>query len=222
MNKNDINTKILTLLGWILIPCLYSCSDELSVYDYDGDTIDGVEITIPLSLSVAPMQAIDPVTRATSEVSFEEATDDEKKITDFWIIEYNEHGVRVGLPRYFEIKDGAYTSYSLDDVNIIVPREEGQKYTCVLIANTRDSIMFNEQNRSKFSTLDALRSFDKDVTNQEDLFKPEENRYLLMSGWENITKDTRKLSFNLVRNVSKVRVRDTGRYRLGRRHDSQG
>lgn len=194
------------LLSLIPLTCLYSCSDELPVHDYDGDTTDGVEISVPISLSVAPMRSGDPGSRATEYL---EATDDEKKITDFWLIEYNERGTRVGLPRYFEVEGEAHTSYTLDNINIIVPREEGQNYTCVLIANTRDSSMFGEHNRAKFSTLDALRNFDKDVTNQEDLFKPEEGRYLLMSGWIHITKDTRKLEFDLIRNVSKVKVKLT-------------
>ncbi|MDE5856875.1 MAG: hypothetical protein K2H32_00725, partial [Muribaculaceae bacterium] len=152
------------------------------------------------------MSSDDPQSRATG---YEAATDDEKKITDFWLIEYNEKGVRVGLPRYFEVEGDALTSYSLDEINIIVPREDDQKYTCVIIANTRDNTFFSEQNRAKFSTLNALRNVDKDVTNQEDLFKPAEGRYLLMSGWKHITKDTRDLNFDLVRNVSKVRVRLT-------------
>ncbi|MDE6538128.1 MAG: hypothetical protein K2M13_08875 [Muribaculaceae bacterium] len=193
------------LLSLIPLTCLYSCSDELPVHDSDGDTTDGVEISVPISLSVAPMRSGDPGSRAT----YIEATDDEKKITDFWLIEYNENGVRVGLPRYFEVEGEAHTSYTLDNINIIVPREEGQNYTCVLMANTRDASMFGEHNRAKFSTLDALRNFDKDVTNQEDLFKPAENRYLLMSGWIHITKDTRKLEFDLIRNVSKVKVKLT-------------
>ncbi|MDE6270947.1 MAG: hypothetical protein K2M12_08875, partial [Muribaculaceae bacterium] len=204
MTTKDIHATIIILLGLILLPCLYSCADQQPLYDYGDDQVDGVEISVPLSLSVEPIRSGDPQSRA---VEYVEASDDEKKITDFWIIEYNELGVRVGKPRYFEVEGEALTSYSLDEVNIIVPREEGQKYTCVLIANARDSTMFSESNRAKFSTLDALRNFDKDVTNQEDLYKPEENRFLLMSGWIHITKDTRKLDFDLVRNVSKVRVR---------------
>ncbi|MDE6460927.1 MAG: hypothetical protein K2K52_08900, partial [Paramuribaculum sp.] len=204
MTTKNIRTIIQILLSVIMLPCLYSCSDDIPVSDYGGDAAEGMEISLPLSLSVLPMSSDDPQSRA---VDYEVATDDEKKITDFWLIEYNEKGVRVGLPRYFELEGDALTSYSLDKINIIVPREEGQKYTCVIIANTRDSTFFSEQNRAKFSTLDALRNVDKDVTNQEDLFKPAEGRYLLMSGWIHITKDTRKLDFDLVRNVSKVKVK---------------
>ncbi len=186
---------------------LYSCTDELPYNKYEDNSDEGVEVSIPLSFSAAPMQAVDPETRA--DVGYVEATDDEKKITDFWFIEYNEKGVRVGLPRYFEVDGDAKTSYTLNDFNVIVPREKGQEYTCVIIANTRDKDMFNEHNRSKFSTLDSLRIQDKDVVNQEDLFDPDKGRYLLMSGWKHISKDTRNLEIDLVRNVSKVRVKLT-------------
>ena len=206
MIAKDIPTIIIILLSSILLQCLYSCSDDTTLNNSGDTTNDGVEISLPLSLSVLPMSSDDPQSRATG---YEVATDDEKKITDFWLIEYNEKGVRVGLPRYFEVEGDALTSYSLDEINIIVPREDDQKYTCVIIANTRDNTFFSEQNRAKFSTLNALRNVDKDVTNQEDLFKPAEGRYLLMSGWKHITKDTRDLNFDLVRNVSKVRVRLT-------------
>lgn len=190
------------LTGAVVISCLSSCIDEL-LYD-NGGAFDGEEVSVPLSLTVKPMESRNPATRA---IEYIEATDDEKKIHDFWLIEYHENGTRIGLPRYFSEESGNLP----EDIKIIIPRRDEDTFTCVMIANTNNPTLFNADNTARYSTLDDLRRFDPVVHNNEDSFRPADGKYLMMSGWTTITRDpaTHSLSFDLIRNVCKVNVRLT-------------
>lgn len=185
----------------IMTTCFSSCTDELKYYPSDGE-YEGEEISVPVSFSVLPIESHDPESRA---VEYLEATDEEKTIHDIWILEYHENGTRIGLPRYYSGKDIP------QKLNIIVPRRDCDTYTCVLIANSNDSKLFDEHNRSKFSTLDSLRTFDLSTHNHEHVFDPNNDKFLLMSAWTTITTDpkTHNLHFDLVRNVCKVNVKLT-------------
>ncbi|MDE6341344.1 MAG: hypothetical protein K2K93_03420, partial [Muribaculaceae bacterium] len=232
--KNNIILAILWLA--LLASGISSCADDFLndyQYDYDEDTSSiAEEVTMPFSLAVAPMVAVNPETRE-GETYFD-ATTAEKTIADFWIIEYNEEGTRVGKPRYYQLFetynhdrvstvddakewdiDKENCQVSTENINILVPRQDQKEFTCVVIANTHNENLFNAKNRSEFSTLDALRNFDFDIHNQQDLFYPVRNdstqpeKYLLMSGWTKITKDSTswKPSVDLIRNACKVNVK---------------
>lgn len=101
---NRITGNILSavLSAGILIPCFTSCSDELIYPPYTEDS-DGQEISVPISLSVLPLQSENPQSRA---IEYVPADADEKEIHDFWLIEYHENGTRVGFPRYYTKEDG--------------------------------------------------------------------------------------------------------------------
>lgn len=90
-----------------------------------------------------------------------------------------------------------------------MPRRDEDKYTCVLIANSNEPDLFNADNRSKFSTLDSLRTFELTTHNHEHVFDPSNDKFILMSGWTTITTDpeTHHLSFELIRNVCKVNIK---------------
>ncbi|MDE5813604.1 MAG: hypothetical protein K2H72_04895, partial [Muribaculaceae bacterium] len=113
MNLNNYNlikyrnNNIILAILWLALIAfgLSSCADDyFSNYHFDSEedpSSIAEEIAMPFSLSVAPMIAVDPETRA-GETYFE-ATPEEKTIADFWIIEYNEEGTRVGKPRYYKL-----------------------------------------------------------------------------------------------------------------------
>lgn len=175
MKSNNIKIKATTgilsaiLSAALLILCFSSCTDELS-YPYEGE-YDGEEISVPFSLSVLPLQSENPESRA---IEYIEASPDEKEIHDFWLIEYHENGTRIGLPRYYaKNSEGEGLPEKL---NIIVPRRDTDKYTCVLIANSNDPDLFNADNRSKFSTLDDLRTFELSTHNHEHVFDPKQKK----------------------------------------------
>ncbi|MDE7386867.1 MAG: hypothetical protein K2N28_06985 [Muribaculaceae bacterium] len=237
LTESRKSSIILAILGLALLTSgLSSCADDYFdnyKFDYDDDpSIIAEEITMPLSLTVVPMVAVNPETRA-GETYFD-ATPEEKTIADFWIIEYNEEGTRVGKPRYYKIlktfnadnpsfaevdkkweTDHEKCEVSTKSINLLVPRKDQEDFTCVVIANTHDENLFNAKNRSKFSTLDSLRNFDFDIHNQQDFFYPVNNdiqqpeKYLLMSGWTKISKDpeTWNPSVDLIRNACKVHVK---------------
>lgn len=232
--KNNIILAILWLA--LLASGLSSCVDDYFDqfrFEYDDDpSLIAEEINMPFSLTVVPMVDATPESRA-GETYFD-ATTDEKTIADFWIIEYNEEGTRVGKPRYYKlfetynhdkVPDGNIAKeWEIDEdkceistksINILVPRKDQEEFTCVVIANTHDENLFNAKNRSKFSTLDSLRNFDFDIHNQQDFFYPvkddiqQPEKYLLMSGWTKISKDpaTWNPSVDLIRNACKVHVK---------------
>lgn len=223
MNNNYYTYRTIGRMISILLPAillvammfaLSSCRDDL-FYDesfYGED--DGELINVPLSLSVEPMASVNPETRAVE--GYIDATPDEKRIHDFWIIEYHENGLRAGLPRYFTQKtdeEGNVTEDLPDNINVLIPREgrDNDTYTVVLIANSNDPQLFNKENSARYSTLDDLRRFDLTTHNQQHVFEPspEHNKFLLMSGWTTIKRDvsTHNLKLNLLRNVCKVNVR---------------
>ncbi|MDE7379028.1 MAG: hypothetical protein K2N13_08755 [Paraprevotella sp.] len=233
MNNNIFSLAILWLA--LLASGLSSCVDDyFDNYKFDDEDPSGIaeEVAMPFSLTVAPMVAVNPETRA--EETYFDATTEEKTIADFWIIEYNEEGTRVGKPRYYKlfetynhdkVSDGNIAKewdideekceISTKNINILVPRNDQEDFTCVVIANTHDENLFNAKNRSKFSTLDSLRLFDFDLHNQQDFFYPvkdddqQPEKYLLMSGWTKISKDpaTWNPSVDLIRNACKVNVK---------------
>ncbi|MDE7408399.1 MAG: hypothetical protein K2N09_00080, partial [Muribaculaceae bacterium] len=237
LTESRKNNIILAILWLALIASgLSSCADDFLnhfQYDYDEDPSRiAEEIAMPFSLTVAPMVALNPETRE-GETYFD-ATPEEKTVADFWIIEYNEEGTRVGKPRYYKLRetynhdkvsdlqcaegwetDEEKCEISTKNINILVPRKDQEDFTCVVIANTHDKNLFNAKNRSKFSTLDSLRIFDFDLHNQQDFFYPvkdddqQPEKYLLMSGWTKISKDptTWNPSVDLIRNACKVNVK---------------
>ncbi|MDE6019254.1 MAG: hypothetical protein K2G85_10645, partial [Muribaculaceae bacterium] len=110
------NNKIILAILWLALIAMgiSSCADDFFnhyQYDYDEDPSSiAEEIAMPFSLTVAPMIAVDPETRAVE--TYFPATPEEKTIADFWIIEYNEEGTRVGKPRYYKL----FETYNHDKV----------------------------------------------------------------------------------------------------------
>lgn len=212
------------LLGAILATCFFACTDEFPYNNGVYEIIDGEEVTMPVSLSVLPIES--GMSRGNKEKEYIKASDDENKIHDIWVIEYHENGVRAGKPRYYvvdqtsqgegsgetqEISDNQDSPITKLEIPIIVPRRDGDKYTCVIIANSNDENLFSKDNSARYSHLDSLRHFDLSTHNHEHVFDPTHNKYLLMSGWTTITTspDTWNLNIKLIRNVCKVNVRLT-------------
>lgn len=193
---------------------LTSCVDDLLYDDSFFNPEDGELISVPLSFSVEPIASVNPETRAVD--GFIDATPDEKRVHDFWIIQYHENGVRAGLPRFYTQETDEKGNVTKDlptDLNVLIPREGRDKdeYTVVLIANSNDPDLFSKDNTARYSTLDDLRRFDLTTHNQQHVFEPgpDHNKFLLMSGWTYIRRDesTHTLNFNLIRNVCKVNIK---------------
>ena len=186
-----------------------SCSDNMiDEGDISIDNPDsGTERTISLHLSVSDgFEGDKPHSRAfgTGDV-------DENTIKDFWFIEYNEQGRRIGWPTYFELE----SQDQLKDLQVIVPNRPGVNFSGLIIANTHDPDLLDRvKNHDNLDICNYIKEFSTafniniDGPNSCITTGPDGKHYLPMSGSFDIHKDAgdtaNKVSCKLRRNVVKV------------------
>ncbi|MBD5278844.1 MAG: hypothetical protein HDS32_06365, partial [Bacteroides sp.] len=127
-----------TLLG------LVACEDERFFPSRTSD--DGEERMVSLSLKVSDSFGPQVATRSTSA-----GVIDENTVKDIWIIEYDAEGNRIGFPRY-------YDSANLSNVRLIVPTSDDHSFTGVILANTHNNNLFDQENDQSLSE-DRLKLF---------------------------------------------------------------
>ena len=196
----------------ILIPALsllaVSCSDSMTdAGDISIDNSDsGTERTISLQLSVSDgFEGDQSVSRA-----FGDNDVDENTIKDFWFIEYNEQGRRIGWPKYYELE----SQTQLNELQVIVPNRPDVYYSGLIIANTHDPLLLDRNDKQKLDTCNYIKSFSTafniniDGPNSCITTGPDGKHYLPMSGSFDIHKNAgdtiNEVSCRLRRNVVKV------------------
>ncbi|MDE6078673.1 MAG: fibrobacter succinogenes major paralogous domain-containing protein [Duncaniella sp.] len=200
--------KSLKMLLPVLALLAVSCSDAM--IDDGGlstdDTDSGVEGTITLHLSVSDGFEGD---KASSR-AFGSDEVDENSIKDFWFIEYNEGGRRVGWPQYHTLE----SQDQLKDLHVIVPNRPNLRFSGLIIANTHDPNLLARTNQANLDACDSIKKFStafyKDIVGPTSCITtgPDGNHYLPMSGSFDIYKKAgatnNEVSCRLRRNVVKM------------------
>ncbi len=186
-------------LGLTVLAAVSCAQDPL---DSQTVTEQGREALVGLSLRAVPQSAGMPGSRAVTE-EIEEGTDAAYKVSDFWLLEYNDRGLMIGSPHYYvmsEFTDGTA-------VPIILP-PAGSEYTCVVLANTHADGF--SATLGEATTLDKLKTFCKNIRTQEDTYNAG-TRDLLMNCVVPVTSNTTTLDCQLYRNIAKLTLRLTNR-----------
>ena len=177
----------------------------------DGDipfdnTDSGTECTISLQLSVSDgFEGDKTATRA-----FGDEDVDENTIKDFWFIEYNEQGRRIGWPQYYALE----SQDQLNDLQVIVPNKPTVYYSGLIIANTHDPELLDRKNQANLDICNYIKDFStafyKDIDGPTSCITngPDGKHYLPMSGSFDIHKNAGEANNNvkcrLRRNVVKM------------------
>ncbi len=195
-----------------LLLALTGCADEL-LYSLSDECDDpGREVMMPLSLDVEEMVTLNAVTRSeeegdddfypTVEAPDPKISEDETRLHDFWIIQYNDKGHRVGMPYYQEYsgKEGEKRPV----IPILIPTQAGKKFTTVVIANTGNPSLFNDENSA---TVRNVKDVHKPMKNADDVWSIiDGERHLPMSGKVDVDINTLSLSAHLRPNVAKLHM----------------
>ncbi|MDR2129785.1 MAG: FimB/Mfa2 family fimbrial subunit, partial [Odoribacteraceae bacterium] len=172
-----------------------SCADE----PVDPAGNEGIETTIALSLTAVPETPGLAGSRALPDSPVvDEGSDPDYIVKDFWLLQFNENGVRIGSPRYYTMPlDNTSTA-----VAVILPPAD-KTYKCVLLANTHADAF--DATLGSVTTLEGLKTSYKRIWNLADLYNatgaaPD----LFMNGTVDIDSDTEELTCPLYRNVAKL------------------
>ena len=172
-----------------------SCAERVADTP-SGSDADGKEAMLLLDISVQKEDA----SRALDELP-DEGTDNDYKVKDFWLLEYDAKGKLVASV-YKEVDQSAESVKAY--VNLKIPADATQTYRCVMIANTHDA-SFSEL-LSQAQTLDGLKSYGKTVTGFDSMYSTGNDLYMNDVA-ESITNATTSLRFKLHRNVAKLTVK---------------
>ena len=184
-----------------------SCTKE--PHDVPGTTDEGREAVIGFSISAVPEAVGMPKSRAIEDGKVDEGTDADYQVTDFWLLQYNQNGVQIGSPRYYEMSDFA------DDetmaLPVILPTEAGVTYLCAVIANTHAPAF--SSTLSSATTLEKLKTVYKNISNADDMYEGVSDTAgdLLMNGTAEVTSSTTTLDCQLYRNVAKLTLQLTNK-----------
>ncbi len=214
--KNILRSSSAMIILLTLI--IAGCRDDVLLYlDDEGDD-PGQEVLMPISLEVGSIVTLNSVTRGEEEGNNNNGDDDfyptvepadvniledERRLHDFWILQYNAEGYRVGMPYYQEYTAG-------DDnpvVPILIPTKPGSKFTTVMIANSGDPSLFTDKNTA---TIRDLKNVHKPMTDADAVWKIiDDKKHLLMSGKTEVDINSSSflnLNFHLRPNVAKLHL----------------
>ena len=173
-----------------------SCIKETAMVDSDSlhDT-DGISICLKAASSFSP----DIMTKSVAD-NVLEGTEENYRITDFIVFQFDEHGNRLVEPQYYDYNPD---ENGKQEIPIIKPGSEVE-YTIVILANTH-----NEAARYTFAeatTLDILMTKFIRIKSLQDTYVtgPSNEKHLIMNGFTKIDKNTEALSVDLFRNVAKL------------------
>ena len=156
LKKLNISLKIRRAILIAPVIIAASCDDDLS-YDIE-QPVETIECIANLSLSVTPGFGEDPASRSTSV-----GLVNENDIKDFWLIEYDQNGNRIGFPRYFNFDN------SNPKVSIIVPTDRSHVFTGVILANTHNKDLFNEENDYSLSE-DRMKTMYDEIRQESEVY----------------------------------------------------
>ncbi|MDE6085122.1 MAG: hypothetical protein K2G40_01805, partial [Muribaculaceae bacterium] len=134
-----------------------SCNDEL--VSSPADVCEGVERTVSLNLQSEGFTGDDShMSRAIGNGSVEENI-----IKDYWLIEYDQNGNRIGFPRYYEYNDAN------QNVRIIVPTDPSHVFRGVILVNTHNKDLFDQENDMSMSE-DRLKTMYDEIRQEEEIY----------------------------------------------------
>lgn len=171
---------------------LWACTDDFAP-ENDNSTVDGQEAIINISLSSAPV---------TSGINNSRALPAESElnvdvIKDILVIEYDNNGAIIGIPKYYDI------DYFVDNevsVSVILPNNNYIEYCCVVIANTHNNNV--TETLGDVSTIDKLKALKTpiNVSGNKAITKSD----IYMSAVMPLTRTTTSLDCDLYRNIAKL------------------
>ncbi|MDR2131300.1 MAG: DUF4906 domain-containing protein [Odoribacteraceae bacterium] len=172
-----------------------SCADE----PLDPTGNEGHETTITLSLTAAPEAPGLADTRALPDSPVvNEGTGPGYRVKDFWLLQFDQDGYRIGSLRYYLMP----STESTTAVAVVLP-PAGETYKCVLLANTHADAF--DVTLGAVTTLADLETVHKRIRNLEDMYNATDAAPdLFMNGTVDVTSATTALICTLYRNVAKL------------------
>ncbi|MDE5826130.1 MAG: hypothetical protein K2H57_01005, partial [Duncaniella sp.] len=139
----------------MLSSLVVSCSDDL--VSSPADVCEGVERIVSLNLQSEGFSGDD----SCASRAIGDGLVDENTIKDYWLIEYDQNGNRIGFPRYYE--------YSETNVRIIVPTDPSHTYRGVILVNTHNQDLFDQENDMSMSE-DRLKTMYDEIRQEEEIY----------------------------------------------------
>lgn len=199
MNKQlDKMKSMQTLVRYLQIMLcamlFWACADDFVSDNKNNSAADGQEAIVGISLSSAPITS--GIENSRSLPSSDDLDVDEVK--DIWVIEYDNNGAIVGIPKYYDLED--FNDDNEVSVSVILPNNETLEYSCVVIANTH--IKNASDILGDVSTIDKLKKlkFPINVSGNKEI----EKKNIFMSSVLTLTHSTTKLECELYRNIARL------------------
>ena len=192
-----MKTRNLRLALMLSLPLLSAACTEETILSGPTAT-EGREATVRITVSAAPVGVASDGTRTIPD-DMDEGSGSDYMVKDFWVMEFDDAGNRIGTPQY-------YTKGDLTDENniaipVILPGAQDKEYKCVVVANTHSDNLAEAMGEA--NTIDELMGFGRKVSREEDLCNPV-SKDLLMNSVMTIRHDTKSLDCKLYRNVAKL------------------
>ncbi|MDE6801602.1 MAG: hypothetical protein K2J06_02440, partial [Muribaculaceae bacterium] len=134
-----------------------SCNDEFMSSPADPD--EGVELTVSLNLQSEGFSGDD--SRASRAIV--DGFVDENTIKDYWLIEYDQNGNRIGFPRYYEYNE------EHKNIRIIVPTDPTHIFRGVILVNTHNKDLFDQENDMSMSE-DRLKTMYNEIRQAKEVY----------------------------------------------------
>lgn len=183
--------KIIARYSQILLCAMlfWACGDEIARDNYSAT--EDEDSNIGLCLLAAPVTSGMNNTRALPEEI------DVDKITDIWLIEYDDNGTLIGLPKYY---DSSAFENNVVSVSVILPKDEATEYRCVVIANTHNNI--SNDVFGDISSIYKLKAIKKTINVSN--YGTSEQNDVFMSNALTLKRSTTSLDCDLYRNIAKL------------------
>ncbi len=192
----------------LLLLVLTGCTDELVSPAVDEFDDPGREVMMPLSLEVEGIVTLGSASRSDSDDDWSPTpedpdpriSEDETRLHDFWILQYNSAGNRVGMPYYQKYSGQGEKPV----IPFLIPTKPGNKFTTVVVANTGDSTLFTDENSE---TVRKVKNVHKPMKNADDVWVIiDDKKHLPMSGKIDVDYNTLSISVHLRPNVAKLHL----------------
>ncbi len=199
-----------------LLLALTGCADQLEMPVASDTECDdpGREVMMPISIEVERMVTLNATSRNNSygsraddddfypivEAPDPTITEDESRLHDFWVLQYNSAGNRVGMPYYQE-----YSGVGEKPViPILIPTRPNSVFTTVIVGNTGDPKLFTDENSE---TVRKVKNVHKPMKNADDVWVMiGDKRHLPMSGKIDVDYNTLSMSVRIRPNVAKLHL----------------
>ncbi len=212
---HNISTHILRF-RWagilFLLMTLSGCTDDLLYSSVNESDDPGREVMMPLSIDVEGMVTLNATTRSNDSDNDDDdfypitedpdprISEDESRLHDFWVLQYNSAGNRVGMPYYQEYSG----SGDKPVIPILIPTKSNSRFTTVIVGNTGNPSLFTDGNSA---TVRKVKDVHKPMKKADDVWVViDGKKHLPMSGKIDVDYNTHSLSAHLRPNVAKLHL----------------